>query len=284
MTDIKKNKILISSKEKTGLMKNKFKALFIHLLSSITFISAFMLLIYFLWFPEEVMKLTGISKIFMTLVAIDIIIGPLLTYIVYNPKKKSLKFDLSTIVVLQLAAFSYGAYTIYQAHPVYITYTVDRFSLVSARDANPQAAAFDEYKVSTLGRPVLAYAQSPDDPDKRNELLMSVVMEGALDLDARAEYYKPYNENIEHIIQRSFDPELLFTTSAELEHLNTYLRKYSLDALAFLPIQGKANSMVYVLEKATGTPLGMIDIDPWEKLSKSKSDKQRSANNLLSSI
>ena len=268
MTDTKKNKILISYKEKK-LMKNKLKAFFIHLLSSVTFISAFMLLIYFLWFPEEAMKLTGIIKIFMTLIAIDIIIGPLLTYIVYNPKKKSLKFDLSTIVVMQLAAFSYGAYTIYQAHPVYITYTVDRFSLVSARDANPQAAVFDEYKVSTLGKPVLAYAQSPDDPDKRNELLMSVVMEGALDLDARAEYYQPYKANINQIIQRSLDPELLFTTPVEREYLSIYLRKYTRDTLAFLPIQGKANSMVYVLEKATGNPLGMIDVDPWEKLSKS---------------
>ncbi len=269
MINIKGNKITNTLKDKKALFKKKLKAFFIHLLSSVTFIATFILLVCYLWFPDETIKLTGISKIFITLAAIDIIIGPLLTYIVYRPGKKSLKFDLSMIVAMQLMAFSYGAYTVYQAHPVYITYTVDRFSLVPARDADPDSAVFDEYRVSKFGKPVLAYAQSPSDPDKKNELLMSVVLQGALDLDARAEYYQPYNKNLTHIIQKSLDPDLLFTTQTEHHYLSQFLKKHELETLAFLPIQGKANSMVYVIKKSTGQPLGMIDIDPWEKLSHS---------------
>lgn len=262
---------MINIKEKitTDLIKSKFKAFFIHLLSSITFISLFIMAIYFFWFPGEMMELTEIGKVLMILVAIDVIVGPLLTYVVYNPAKKSLKFDLSSIVLVQLIAFSYGAYTVYQAHPVYITYTVDRFSLVSARDANPEDAVYDQYKVSKLGSPVLAYAQSPDDPDERNELMMSVVLEGALDLDARAEYYRPYDEHINQITERSIDPELLFKAPEELAHLNQYLRENKLEELAFLPIQGKAqNGMIYVLDKATAMPLGIINLDPWDQVLK----------------
>ena len=194
----------------------------------------------------------------------------MLTYIVYKPNKKSLTFDLSVIAAIQLSAFFYGAYTVYQAHPVYITHTIDRFSLVSARDANPERAKFDEYKISKFGLPKLAYAESPKDYEQRNELMMSVVFQGALDLDARPEYYKPYENNIDNIVARSISPELLFNTLKHKEKLKPYLANYKQEDLAFLPLQGKAQSVVYVLERKSAQPLGVIDIDPWEQLNPAK--------------
>ena len=84
----------------------------------------------------------------------------------FQPNKKSLKFDLSVIAAIQLSALIYGAYALYQVHPVYITFNVDRFTLVSARDAEPEKAKYDEYKVSKFTTGNLAFAKMPDDPRK----------------------------------------------------------------------------------------------------------------------
>ncbi len=36
------------------------------------------------------------------------------------------------------SALFYGAYSLFQIHPVYVTFNVDRFTIVTAKDAAPQ--------------------------------------------------------------------------------------------------------------------------------------------------
>ena len=45
----------------------------------------------------------------LLMIGVDVVIGPLLTLIVFDPKKKHLKFDLVVIAALQLAALAYGS-------------------------------------------------------------------------------------------------------------------------------------------------------------------------------
>ena len=51
------------------------------------------------------------------LLAIDVIVGPLLSLLVYKEGKKTLKMDLSIIVLVQILAMSYGVYVIAQSRP-----------------------------------------------------------------------------------------------------------------------------------------------------------------------
>ena len=46
------------------------------------------------------------------LLAIDVILGPVLGFIVFKEGKKTLKMDLAIIIVLQLSALSYGLFSI----------------------------------------------------------------------------------------------------------------------------------------------------------------------------
>ena len=47
-------------------------------------------------------------------VGIDVVLGPLLTLIVFHPKKKSLIWDLAVIVAVQLGALGYGVWVMAQ--------------------------------------------------------------------------------------------------------------------------------------------------------------------------
>ncbi len=249
---------------KKELLQKKIKAFSAHLILSLLLISSFFLFAIYQWFPHSSLELSGIKEILYIIIGADLVLGPALTFMVFNPAKKSLKFDLIAIIVLQLSMFVYGAYTVYIAHPVYLTFTVDRFTLVSARDARPESAKFDEYKIPKYSKAVYAYVESPKTTKERNELLFSS-MEGGLDLDTFSEYYLPYNENIKNIISKGWDAKRIFTSNEQKEQLSSFLKENNInqDDIVFLPAQGKAKFMTYVVDKKTAKPIKVFDIDPW---------------------
>ena len=132
-------------------------------------------------------------------------LGPLLTFVVYRPKKLTLKFDLAVIVAIQCAALFYGAFTIYEAHPLYVAFAGDRFTPINANEVNPAQVKFDSLKKSKMAGPTLVYVKKPSDPDEMARITTEV-LSGKPDLDARPEYYNPLKPNINEIFKRSLPP------------------------------------------------------------------------------
>ncbi len=72
----------------------------------------------------------GVTHIFLMLLVIDVILGRLLGLLVYKEGKKTLKFDLSVIILIQMAALCYGVFSIEQGRPAWLVYNVYHFELV----------------------------------------------------------------------------------------------------------------------------------------------------------
>lgn len=119
--------------------KDRSRAAGVHLLASVGVALLAAVLVFQVWYPYPYGELAGGSGLFRLLVSVDVVMGPLLTLIVFNRDKsaKELWRDLSVIVVLQLAALGYGLHTVYQARPVYLVHEVDRFRVVTAPDIDP---------------------------------------------------------------------------------------------------------------------------------------------------
>ncbi len=255
------------------MLLSKLKASGIHLLLSLVIISLAIGLIIIFWFPDSLIKVSNFKEIALLIVSIDLVLGPLLTFVVYKPKKKSLKFDLSTIALVQLSALVYGLFTLYQAHPVFITFNVDRFTLVRAVDANPEKTKYDSLKISTLSSPKLVIAKLPEDQKERSELLLQVATKGASDIDLRPEYYHPYEDNISEILAKSLDPNILFEKSESKEKLEKFIRKFgkSKGDYAYFPLEGTSKDVIWVLDRKTAKPIDIIDVNPWiQKTASSK--------------
>lgn len=247
-------------------MKEKFKASMIHLSISLLVIGVFYLFTLNIWYPSPYFQVSGLQGILLILIAVDLILGPLLTFVVFKPKKASLRFDLSVIAAIQIVALSYGVFTVYEGHPVYVAYTVDRFTLVTASEINPQDAKYDEFKVSTFGKPKLVYAKPPKDTEKKNKLLFESIENGT-DLEHHPEYYEPIEQFTESIVKRSIPPKKLLAfadSKIKLEQFLTKQHKKTIDDFAFLPLMGKEEVVLWVINKETGKPVGVLDIDPWE--------------------
>jgi hypothetical protein len=113
-------------------------------------------------------------KAIAMIVGIDLILGPLLTFIVFNPKKSSLKFDLSIIALVQTAALIYGTWTIHQSRPIAIAFINTSFMTIFA---NSGLSSGVEKKVNQFNTIELYYSF---DESKNNNL--------------SAKYFKPYSK------------------------------------------------------------------------------------------
>lgn len=94
------------------------------------------LLVFGVWFPYPYRDISGGRELFVLLVAVDVVLGPLITLAVFNRSKSriTLRLDLAIVGSLQVAALVYGLWTVALARPVHMVFEIDRFRVVHAVD------------------------------------------------------------------------------------------------------------------------------------------------------
>ena len=169
---------------------NRWQAFGGHLSFSLLLGMAVFALFRFVWYPDALFTLAGAGKLLFLVVGIDVVLGPLLTLIVFNPRKKSLIWDLAVILAVQIGALGYGVWVMAQSRPVFLVAVIDRLEVVSANELpDPiSTSAANEFRQLPWGGPRLVGVIKPDDPQKRLEIALSATA-GGRDLDRLPEYY-----------------------------------------------------------------------------------------------
>ena len=85
------------------------KAAFVHFGLSLLVGAIVAFLVFTLWFPYPYRELAGGRELFILVMAVDIICGPLLTFVLFSPTKprKELITDISLIAFIQILALFY---------------------------------------------------------------------------------------------------------------------------------------------------------------------------------
>ena len=63
---------------------------------------------FWVWYPTPYFAIDGGWQVLRILAGVDVVLGPLLTFIVFKIGKPSLKFDMSCIILMQIGALIYG--------------------------------------------------------------------------------------------------------------------------------------------------------------------------------
>jgi hypothetical protein len=147
---------------------NKVKAALIHLLISIFVIGLFVYIVFFIWYPHPFADLASVKNPLYLLILVDVIIGPLLTLVVYKKYKKYLKLDLTLIATMQIIALLYGIYIIKEGRPVLVTFHKGEFHLLVEKYTKPNELKFEELKPHLFSSPKLAYISRTDSLDIYN--------------------------------------------------------------------------------------------------------------------
>ena len=244
-------------------MSKRLKFFLSHL--SISFLIALLVvgIVFFLWYPSPLAKAVGVTHIFLMLIAIDVVVGPILGFIVYKEGKKSLKFDLAVVILLQLSALSFGVYSIAQGRPVWVSYVVDRFELVRNNDLINDKAdqALPQFQNPSWLQPQYVAVKVSDNVNQRNNDLFAEVM-GGISLAQRPERYVELSEVKSLIQQRAQDLELLKQYN-DPNQVEKVLVKYPM-ATAFAPLKANAVDMTVLINKENGEVVKIVDLRPWK--------------------
>lgn len=117
----------------------RWSASALHLAISLFIGLSFVALTRWVWFPGPLFDVSGAVGLLTILIPADIVLGPLLTLLVFKPGKPSLKFDLTIIALVQSAALFYGAWTIAEARPAYVVFFGNQLKVLRSTDVAEQA-------------------------------------------------------------------------------------------------------------------------------------------------
>jgi hypothetical protein len=250
------------------MVVNRWKASGIHFSICIGIALSVLSLMLLIWYPHPYFDAMGGGKLALIIIGVDVVIGPLITLIIYNPAKKELKFDLAVVALLQLSALVYGVSVVYQARPVYLVFTKDRFEVVAANDFDPteqQKITRVEYKTLPIDGPTLVAVDTPTDPKERERILFASVSSG-YDLQNFPQYYVPYQERTKEVLAKAKPIlDLRKKRPAEEMRLTQLEQEFRMktESLLFLPVRAKQQDLTAIIEKSTGKLLKLIPVDPW---------------------
>lgn len=104
----------------TTFLALKRKALLIHLGLSVVLFAVVMYLITQIWYPGALFWADGGVQATQLVFGVDLILGPLMTLIIYSPLKSLREriFDMLIIGVIQVGALFWGVHNVYSQYPV----------------------------------------------------------------------------------------------------------------------------------------------------------------------
>jgi len=248
---------------------NRFQAAALHLCFSLLLALLVFCLFRFLWYPDGLFGVAAAGKLLLLVTGVDVVIGPLLTLVVFNPKKKNLPFDLAVIAVLQVSALAYGVQVMLDSRPIFLVGVTDRFELVMANelaDADLAKATQPEFGQRSWTGPVLVGAKRPASSAARSQLLFDT-LEGKSDLDRRPEYYVPYSEISADLLKRGTHLSHWGSVDhPEVKRALAYVRQRQLDPgqVLVLPLKTRLRFAALLIDPAAGKPLRAFDFDPYE--------------------
>ena len=248
-------------------MKNRLNAFLAHLSISalVALISIFV--VFYLWYPSPLQNTLGVTKIFFLLLAIDGIMGPVMTFIVYQPKKKSLVFDLSVIGIMQVIALAYGMHTIYQGRPSFIVYNEHRFEVIRSIDLAGESvklAEKNQNKSATVNwfSPHWVAAVPTGSVERQNEVAFSSVSGGA-DWSQLPDSYIPLKNIKPKLLEKANALNEIITLYKDDTKIKEILNQYISKGFKWLPLRGKTSNMIVLIDTHSAEVIQVIDIDPW---------------------
>jgi hypothetical protein len=242
------------------MMMSRSRAFVFHLSISAIVGLALFFAFWFIWYPYPLAIAVGGHEIFMMLLGVDVVVGPLLTLFVFKSGKRTLKFDLAVIAVLQLSALAYGVGTLLAGRPVYIAALGHRFDLIQASDFTAEALATQNVSLPWLG-PVWTGTRAPESAKERESLMF-----GGDDLGNLPQYYAPMSSMRDELLKRAQAiSKLKELNPGNSEEIDRWLAEHGRneDSVRFQGLRARNLDMTVMLDAKDASIIGIAPFIPW---------------------
>jgi len=248
--------------------REKFVAFLFHFLTTLVIAAAAAALVFLVWYPDPFDAMAGGFKFFLLIISCDLVLGPLLSFVIYNSKKtrRALILDYTIVGIVQFAALAYGIHALQGSRPVYVAFIADRLEVISAGEIDKADLKDGKPPFRTLPTwgPELIGTQRPTDTKEANDLLFSS-LEGK-DINVLPRYYVPYEAVVDEVKRKAKPIDALERKHRESKPLVA-------EALAdlgvspadvrWLPVQTRRSFWTALIDVRTWRPVYYLPIDPF---------------------
>lgn len=246
--------------------KDRFKASSVHFGISLVVALLAALLVFGLWYPYPYRYISGGRQLFFLVIAVDVILGPLITLAVFNRAKplRELRRDLAVVVLIQLVALFYGLWTVFVARPVHMVFEYDRFRVVHAVDVPRELLRTAPHGVDALpiiGPTLLSLRAFRDGKEKMDATLAALQ---GVSLASRPDFWQPYEAGRTDILKEAQPLAQLksrFPNQAAAIDSAVANSGFAADKLGYLPLLGRKDAWTVLIDSVNAQPVGYLPID-----------------------
>jgi hypothetical protein len=238
----------------------------IHLGLSLFIATIAAVLVFVVWYPYPYREISGGTELFLLVVSVDIILGPLITLAVFNRSKPwaELGRDLALVGILQLAALGYGLWTVAAARPVHLVFEIDRFRIVHAIDVETELLPQIPAGVSALPFTGPSILGLRDFKDAQESMQATIAALQGVQLAFRPDLWQPYEKSKANVLKEAKPVAMLMMRFPEQANaIRSVAQKagYKPEELIYLPMVGRKSFWTVFLYPANAQVVTFIPLD-----------------------
>ena len=241
------------------MVKTRVQAFGIHLgISTVIFIGLLAML-YYSWFPDFLFATDGGWDGVKILIGVDLVLGPLLTLVVYKHGKPRLKFDLTVIALLQSVCLIAGMSLVHSQRPLAIVYVDEHFYSLSSDSFSNAGLSVPDFSKFPGSSPKWLAVDIPTDVFEQSAIRQSSMQKG-IRLRLLAERYMPFAPN-QDFLNSGFDQKELIDRDRDSQAIPEWLATHggSVDDYIFYPFGARYKYAFLGFHRANGALVGLLD-------------------------
>ncbi|UTA48887.1 hypothetical protein L1F30_04910 [Simiduia sp. 21SJ11W-1] len=238
-------------------LKARLVAAGLHMLLSVVVAAGVAMLVFYLWYPKGLSSFVGGAKIYGVLIGVELVLGPVMSLVIYNinkPKTELIR-DYLVVVFVQVSALIYGVYVALMAKPQYIVFVKDRFEVVAYSELAGKEIDEQIGDYPFGFGPRLVSVSFPDSIEESNRILFSA-LEG-VDIHLMPEYYTSFN--VGEVLRAAKPVRELKGRQADMDSVVNEAIDQCPNC-KWLPMVRGARDWVAIIDATTGYPKQFLDI------------------------
>ncbi len=250
-------------------MEFRLKAFGLHLLGSASVLTLILGALYFGWYRWPGWYLTDVTQVVMVMIGVDVVIGPLLTFVIANENKprRELKRDIGLIVAVQLCALVYGSASLWNGRPLYYAFSETLLQQVQAYDIDPKEAALGQKQNPALAphwysTPRWIWAPLPDDSEQ-SQKIVAEALTGGDDVISMPQYFKPWEKGLPSLrSQLKKVDDVTYFAKSEKARLKEKMKAAGIptEQSNAMPLTGRGHPLLAVFDPATATITAILRV------------------------
>lgn len=170
---------------------NRWGAFALHLVVSLAILALLVSSALFWFFPGALFQAAGGWEGLRIVAAVDLVLGPCLTLIVFNSRKSRLElaWDLSLIALVQALALGAGVWQVAKVRPLAVVQVFDSFYVLNREDYRQMNIIEDELDRLSGWGPKYFYIEVPENAADFMARHVNALLNGELPIQFRLDRY-----------------------------------------------------------------------------------------------